>query len=122
VKVLGDLPYEDLPCIYNMARLLVFPSLFEGFGIPLVEAMACGCPVVCSAVTSIPEVIGDAGLLFDPLSPMDIAEKILTVWNNPEVRTVMRDKGLARAKLFSWDETLRKTLDVYRKTAKGEMS
>jgi len=116
VKVLGYLPYEELPSLYNMARLLVFPSLFEGFGIPLVEAMACGCPVVCSDDTSIPEVIGDAGLLFDPLSPADIAEKILTVWNNPEMCAGMREKGLDRAKLFNWDETTRKTLDVYRKT------
>lgn len=115
VKVLGYLPYEDLPCLYNMARLLVFPSLFEGFGIPLVEAMACGCPVVCSGVTSIPEVIGDAGMLFDPLSPADIAEKVLTVWNSQEMRNGMRGKGLERAKLFNWDDMARKTLDVYRK-------
>lgn len=119
VKVLGYLPDEDLPCLYNMARLLVFPSLFEGFGIPLVEAMACGCPVVCSGVTSIPEVIGDAGLLFDPQSPADIAEKVLMVWNSPEIRAGMKDKGFERAKLFNWDDTARKTLDVYRKTLEG---
>lgn len=113
VKVLGYLPYEDLPFLYNMTRLLVFPSLFEGFGIPLVEAMACGCPVVCSGVTSLPEVIGDAGVLFDPLSPADIAEKVLLVWKSPETRAGMKDKGLERAKLFNWDETARKTLAVY---------
>lgn len=122
VKVLGYLPYEDLPCIYNMARLVVFPSLFEGFGIPLVEAMACGCPVVCSAVTSLPEVIGDAGLLFDPLSPADIADKVQMVWSNPETRAAMKDRGLERAKLFNWNDTARKTLDVYKKAIAGRPS
>ncbi len=76
VKILGYLPYADLPAIYNLARVMVFPSLFEGFGIPLVEAMACGCPVACSNVTSIPEIVGNAGVVFDPRSAEDIAEKV----------------------------------------------
>jgi glycosyltransferase involved in cell wall biosynthesis len=122
VKVLGYLPYNELPYVYNMARLLVFPSLFEGFGIPLVEAMACGCPVVCSNVTSIPEVIGDAGVMFDPHSPSDIAEKILTVWNTREIRDTLRSKGLARAHMFNWDETARKTVEVYGRTSRGVQS
>ena len=119
VRVLGYLPYEDLPCLYNLARLLVFPSLFEGFGIPLVEAMACGCPVVCSNVTSIPEVIGDAGETFDPSSVEDIVEKVSLFWNDEEERKILKAKGLERVRsgLFSWEEVARKTIHVYEKAA-----
>ncbi len=115
VKILGYIPYEDLPYLYNMARLLVFPSLFEGFGIPLVEAMACGCPIVCSNATSIPEVVGDAGVIFDPFSPEDMAEKIWQLWNDDVKLQDMRIWGMERAKLFSWDNTARQTIEVYRK-------
>ncbi len=115
VKILGYIPYEDLPYLYNMARLLVFPSLFEGFGIPLVEAMACGCPIVCSNATSIPEVVGDAGVIFDPFSPEDMAEKIWQLWNDDVKLQDMRIRGMERAKLFSWDNTARQTIEVYRK-------
>jgi glycosyltransferase involved in cell wall biosynthesis len=117
VKVLGFLPYEELPYLYNLARAMVFPSLFEGFGIPLVEAMACGCPVVCSDRTSVPEVAGTVGVLFDPASPADIAEKILSVWNDEDRLSVLRQRGIARAREFTWEETAWKTLDVYRKAA-----
>jgi len=119
VKVLGYLPAAELPCLYNLARMLVFPSLFEGFGIPLVEAMACGCPVVCSDVTSLPEVVDDAGELFDPREPEQIAEKIWTVWTGDEKRREMRSKGLARSRQFSWEETARRTMEVYRKVGGG---
>jgi glycosyltransferase involved in cell wall biosynthesis len=117
VKVLGYVPYEDLPYLYNLARILVFPSLFEGFGIPIVEAMACGCPVLCSNVTSLPEVVGEAGVLFDPSSSEDMAENIWSVWNSPEDRRSMRAKGLERVKAFRWEETAGKTLDVYRRAS-----
>lgn len=119
VKVLGYLPYGVLPALYNLARALVFPSLFEGFGIPLVEAMACGCPVVCSEVTSLPEVAGDAGVMFDPRSPQDMADKIWSVWSDDALRREMRGRGLERAGLFNWDETARKTLEVYQRAAGG---
>ena len=116
VKVLGYLPYPELPYLYNMARLLVFPSLFEGFGIPLVEAMACGCPVVASNCTSIPEVIGDAGTMFDPSSAEDIAATLWRTWNNDAELDSMRAKGVKRVTRFSWQETARRTLDVYHKS------
>jgi glycosyltransferase involved in cell wall biosynthesis len=115
VKVLGYLPYEELPYLYNLARIMVFPSLFEGFGIPLVEAMACGCPIACSNATSIPEVVGDAGVIFDPYSPEDMAEKIWKLWNDEKQLKAMRVRGMERAKMFNWEDTARRTIEVYRK-------
>jgi glycosyltransferase involved in cell wall biosynthesis len=115
VKVLGYLPYADLPHVYNLARLLVFPSRFEGFGIPPVEAMACGCPVACSNVTSIPEVVGNAGVYFDPLSAEDIAEKTWKLWTDETMRKGVIKAGLKRVKLFTWDEAARKTMNVFQK-------
>lgn len=117
VKVLGYLDYAELPYLYNIASLMVFPSFFEGFGIPLVEAMACGCPVVCSDATSLPEIVGVAGLLFDPASPRDIAEKVWKAWSDQGVRHEMRAAGLERVALFNWEETAKSTLDVYREAA-----
>jgi glycosyltransferase involved in cell wall biosynthesis len=122
VRLLGYLPYEELPYLYNLACALVFPSLFEGFGIPLVEAMACGCPVVSSNTTSLPEVLGDAGVMFDPHSAEDMAEKINSVWGDEARRREMRAKGLERVKLFNWDDTARRTLDVYAKTVNGQIA
>jgi glycosyltransferase involved in cell wall biosynthesis len=119
VRLLGYLHAGELPWIYNLARMLAFPSLFEGFGIPIVEAMACGCPVVCSNMTSLPEVAGDAGLLFDPRIPEQIAETVWSVWTDEAKRREMQGRGLARARLFTWDETARKTIEVYRKTGSG---
>jgi glycosyltransferase involved in cell wall biosynthesis len=115
VTVLGYLPYEDLPSLYNLATMMVFPSLFEGFGIPLLEAMACGCPVVCSRTTSIPEVVEKAALLFDPQSAEEIASAIFKVWNDIDLRGKMRLAGLKRAGMFDWRETARRTLAVYEK-------
>jgi glycosyltransferase involved in cell wall biosynthesis len=117
VNVLGYLPYEELPFLFNLANVLVFPSLFEGFGIPLVEAMASGCPVACSNVSSLPEVIGEAGVMFDPNSPEDIAEKIWAVWSDTDRQLQMKETGLERAKLFNWKDTALKTLAVYNQAA-----
>lgn len=115
VKILGYLAYDELPGLYNLARLMVFPSLFEGFGIPLVEAMACGCPVACSNVTSIPEVVGDAGMLFDPASAEDIAEKTWLLWTDDVLREALIRAGFERTKMFRWDDAARKTISVYEK-------
>ena len=115
VVVLGYLPQEELPCLYNLARLMVFPSLSEGFGIPLVEAMACGCPVACSKVTSIPEVVGDAALTFDPGSAEKMAYKIWSLWSDDAMRQKFRTKGLERVRQFNWENMARQTIDVYRK-------
>jgi glycosyltransferase involved in cell wall biosynthesis len=113
VRVLGYLPYEKLPVIYNLARLTVFPSLFEGFGMPVLEAMACGCPVACSDVTSIPEVGGDAVRYFDPTSPEQIASTVAELWEDEASLADLGRRGLERAARFSWAETARQTLEVY---------
>lgn len=116
VRVLGYLPYDKLPTIYNLARLMVFPSLFEGFGMPVLEAMACGCPVVCSNVTSIPEVGGTAVHYFDPSSPEQIADSIMRLWSDDDALLDLRARGIERARLFSWEKTARATLEVYQQT------
>ena len=120
VRVLGYIPNRELPFLYNLADMLVFPSLFEGFGIPLVEAMACGCPVVCANATSIPEVVGDAGVMFVPLFPDDIGEKILAVLGSRDQARRMREAGLARAKSFTWENAARATVEVYGKALREE--
>jgi len=117
VKILGYLEKEDLPALYSLARWMVFPSLFEGFGIPLVEAMSCGCPILCSNTTSVPEVAGDAALMFSPDSTEDIAETIRRVWNDESLRCDLREKGFARARLFDEEEMARRTLQLYGKAA-----
>lgn len=115
VKVLGYLPTNELPYLYNLAAMLVFPSLFEGFGIPVVEAMACGCPVACSNVTALPEVAGDAGVTFDPLSAEDMAATIWRVLSDTEEQQRLRAAGLDRTELFGWENIARRTLAVYQK-------
>jgi len=119
VKVLGYLPSDELPALYNLARVMVFPSLFEGFGIPLVEAMACGCPVVCSNATSIPEVVGEAGVLFNPNSAEDMAENINSVWQDDDRISAMRARGRERARLFDWETTARKTVTTYERASRA---
>jgi len=110
---LGYVPVSDLPALYAAAELLVFPSLFEGFGLPILEAMACACPVVCSGMTSLPELVGEAALLFDPCDPRDIAQAIHRVLSNATFRQTLIDKGLERVKAFSWEETAIRIVQVY---------
>jgi glycosyltransferase involved in cell wall biosynthesis len=112
-RFLNFVPFEDLPSIYNLASVMVFPSLFEGFGIPLLEAMRVGLPIACSDRTSIPEVAGDAAIYFDPENAEDMAEKIYRLWNDAELRKSLAEKGLERAKLFTWEQTAKKTIGAY---------
>jgi glycosyltransferase involved in cell wall biosynthesis len=97
---------------YACAQALVLPSLYEGFGLPPIEAMACGCPVIVSDIASLPEVCGDAAVYFDPYSPRDIADKINLVLNDCELREKMRLKGLERAKIFTWEKCAEQTIAV----------
>jgi len=96
---------DELPYFYSYADLLVHPSLFEGFGITLLEAMACGTPVVCSSGGSIPEVVGDAGIYFDPLDSEVLLRLILKIINNKGLRNEMIEKGFRQVKNFSWERT-----------------
>ncbi len=101
---------DDLPIFHNNADLFVFPSLFEGFGIPILEAMACGCPVICANTTSLPEVAGEAALMFDPLKVDEIVARMEQVLFNPEVAESLRVKGLEQVKQFSWRKCAEETL------------
>jgi glycosyltransferase involved in cell wall biosynthesis len=113
VKFLGYLPEEDIPYLYAGASLFVFPSLYEGFGFPVLEAMACGAPVVASNVSSIPEIAGDAAVLVDPRRPSDFAEAIWRIRSNPTLREDLVRGGIARAAQFKWSDTARAMLDVF---------
>ncbi|MFA5181210.1 MAG: glycosyltransferase family 1 protein [Syntrophales bacterium] len=108
----GYLPDEHLPLAYGRADVFVYPSLFEGFGLPCLEAMACGCPVVTSNTTSLPEVVGDTGILIDPLNPQEIAAAIIDVLTDSMRRSIMARNGLERAKLFTWKHTAEKMLEI----------
>jgi glycosyltransferase involved in cell wall biosynthesis len=113
-KYLDYIDKNDLPYLYAGAKLLTLPALYEGFGLPPLEAMACGVPVVVSGVSSLPEVVGDAGRLVDPNSVESIAEGLLDVLMNSNLRWQMIEKGLERAKQFTWENTARKTLEVFK--------
>jgi glycosyltransferase involved in cell wall biosynthesis len=111
---------EDLvvTSILKQAEMLVFPSVYEGFGLPVLEAMDVGTPVVCARAASLPEVTGQAALLFDPLRVEDIAEKIATVASDPKLREELRQKGFENIHTrFSWDKTAEETMQVYREVA-----
>jgi glycosyltransferase involved in cell wall biosynthesis len=112
VKFLGYVPQHEMPYIYRSARFLAFPSLYEGFGIPLVEAMKSGTPILCSNCASIPEIVGDAALYFDPNDPVDVANKILQI-QDEDVRRMLAVKGAERGRLFSWERTCEATLNVF---------
>jgi glycosyltransferase involved in cell wall biosynthesis len=117
VILTGYVPQADLPALYSGALCLVYPSYFEGFGLPPLEAMKCGAPVIVGDKTSLPEVVGDAALLVDPFNVDDLACAIKRVITDSNLRAQLRVKGLDRAKLFNWEETARQTLSVYKKAA-----
>ncbi|GAB4542647.1 MAG: hypothetical protein Fur0020_12080 [Thermodesulfovibrionia bacterium] len=114
---IGYVEKEELPRIYRMASFMVFPSLFEGFGIPILEAMKCDCPVICSNCTSLPEVAGDAAIYFNPLNPDEIAERIHYVMNNPDVRETLIKRGRNQSARFSWRSTAIETLSLFKRVA-----
>jgi glycosyltransferase involved in cell wall biosynthesis len=116
VTLPGYVPDADLPAIYSGARLVAVPSLYEGFGLPVLEAMACGVSVVCSHASSLPEVGGDAARYFDPTDIAAMADAIMAVWRDETLREDMRRRGLARAAQFSWERTADDTLAVYTAT------
>jgi glycosyltransferase involved in cell wall biosynthesis len=105
VHFVGLVPEANLPSLYRSAEALVFPSLYEGFGLPLLEAMACGTPVVTANVTAMPEIAGDAAVLVDPTSVEQIADAIRQIASDTSLRGRLREKGLTRAAQFSWART-----------------
>jgi glycosyltransferase involved in cell wall biosynthesis len=113
VKFIGPVAEADLPAMYTGARLFVFPSLYEGFGLPVLEAMACGAPVICSNSSSLPEVIGEAHASFDPLNTAAMAAVIQEVLGSPAMREELSRQGLQRAAQFSWTQTAQRTATVY---------
>ena len=117
VVLTGYVPETDLPALYSGALCFVYPSYFEGFGLPPLEAMKCGTPVIVGNKTSLPEVVGEAGVLVDPFDVDDIASAIARVIGDSNFRSQLRAKGLERSRLFDWRETARQTLAIYRKAA-----
>ena len=110
---LGSIEDQDLACLYSGARVFAYVSYFEGFGLPQLEAMACGTPVLYGDNTSMPEVVGDAGLAADPADPLDIGDKLSSLLWDGELRERAISSGLARARELSWTNTATETLGVY---------
>jgi glycosyltransferase involved in cell wall biosynthesis len=122
VQFTGWVSHDALPAFYNLAELFVLPSLHEGFGIPLLEAMACGCPVLTATTGSPPEVVADAGYLVDPIKVDDIAAGMCKVLSNSELRGVLVAKGLERVKEFSWKKCAQETLGVLERVGAPQLS
>jgi glycosyltransferase involved in cell wall biosynthesis len=118
IHFLGPVAEKDLTALYGGAVLFAFPSQCEGFGLPVLEAMACGTPVACANISSLPEVGGDAVLYFDPSDVKAIAEALRQALADPDLRAELRERGLARAAQFSWERTAQETLHLYREALK----
>jgi alpha-1,3-rhamnosyl/mannosyltransferase len=114
----GPVKDDRLKALYQGAVALVYPSRYEGFGLPLIEAMACGTPVIASNAASMPEVVGDAGVLLDPTDETAWTRAITRFLTDPDERRRLSQASLARAAAFSWDRTARATFDVYRRVAR----
>ena len=119
LRPIGYVRRADLPFLYSGALIFLFPTLYEGFGLPVLEAMACGAAVITSNVTSLPEIAGDAAFLVDPYDVELISQAILQLLTDSELRTEYVRRGFRRAGEFSWERSARETLAVYRKTLKS---
>ena len=115
VRLTGFVDRKDIPALLSLADIFIYPSLYEGFGLPILEAMACGTPVITSNTSSMPEIAGDAALLVDPRSLESISNAIMTLVRDEGKRSFLRKRGLKRAGEFSWEKTARETLQVYRR-------
>jgi glycosyltransferase involved in cell wall biosynthesis len=113
VNFIGPVSDDDLPLLYAGASVFLFPSLHEGFGLPLLEAMACGTPVITSNVTSLPEIAGEAAVVIDPANTRELSGAMIEVLTQEALAEELRQKGLDRARRFTWEETARRTLQVY---------
>ncbi len=117
----GYVPDEDLSAIYSGATAFVYPSLYEGFGLPPLEAMQCGTPVITSNTSSLPEVVGDAGIMIDPKQEDELCHALLKVINDSQLRTTLSQKGIERAKQFSWSKCAEQTVKVYQIAANKQL-
>jgi alpha-1,3-rhamnosyl/mannosyltransferase len=117
IVLLGHVEETDLPAIYAAAAVFCFPSLYEGFGLPALEAMACGTPVVCSNTSSLPEVVGEAAVTVEPTDPRALADAVSGLLTDETRRHALSAAGLARARTFTWQRTARLTLNAYRAAA-----
>ncbi len=120
VRFVGPIPDADAAALYSACGAFVYPSLYEGFGLTPLEAMACGAPVICGDVSSLPEVVGDAAVLVDPYDPRDIAAALTRLLSDPALQLEMRAGSLRQAAQFSWARTAALTLDAYRAVAAGQ--
>lgn len=117
IQFLGSIAESDLPALYSGALAFVFPSEYEGFGLPVLEAMACGTPVACANTSSLPEVAGQAALFFEPTSLDSMIETLKNLVSDDNLRADLRQRGIKRAKQFSWEQTAQETLRLYRNLA-----
>lgn len=113
IQRIGYVDEQDLPALYSAAAAFVYPSLYEGFGLPILEAMSCGAPVITSNTSSMPEISGDAALLFDPANVQQLTTLLLEMMENEKIRKELSRKGIERAGQFSWEKTARATLKMY---------
>jgi glycosyltransferase involved in cell wall biosynthesis len=111
----GYIGEEELPLWYNSAECFVYPSVYEGFGLPPLEAMACGCPVITSNTSSLPEVVGEAGLTVSPEDETGLSSTLACLLTEPAEQARRRELGLKQAQKFTWEETARRTLEIYRR-------
>lgn len=121
VRFLGYVAEEEKPALYSLAELFVFPSRYEGFGLPPLEAMACGTPVLCARATSLHEAVGDAAVLFDPDDPQELAQQLRALLEDTGRREALRERGRQWARRFSWRQTALETLAAYREALRGEV-
>jgi glycosyltransferase involved in cell wall biosynthesis len=113
IRILGVIRDEELPLLYNCADLFVYPSLYEGFGLPPLEAMACGVPIITSNTSSLPEVVGNAGIMVDPNDIESLSEEMYKVLNDKELKHRMSRDGLKRSKMFTWEKTMNDVIEIY---------
>jgi glycosyltransferase involved in cell wall biosynthesis len=119
IRLVGFVPDDELDVLYRFARAYVFPSLYEGFGLPPLEAMSKGLPVVAARAASLPEILGDAAFFFEPNDPRSFETAVKEVWQNEVLRAQLREKGYRQAEKFSWRTMAQKTLDIYQEITKS---